>query len=164
MGKPWFKPQKSFRRLQRGQASTYFQAWLVFATITVVAAGLQVNLPLPLVLPYWLSAIGWVLLPAAIALIVGSQYHIVKAQRRNWSRTPMITRGVYSFLRNPMCLGFVFFYFGLGLVQDLAWFFIAGLVALVTIRFLVLEREEAGQLAQYGDEFISYKEQVPPGV
>ena len=61
VGKSWFKPQKSFRRLQRGQASTYFQAWLVFATFTVVAAGLQVNLPLPLTLPYWLSATGWVL-------------------------------------------------------------------------------------------------------
>jgi len=71
-----------------------------------------------------------------------------------------MTRGPYSFSRNPQYVGFVILYSGIILVTDSYYALITGL-AFILLVLLTPFSEEPWLEEQYGEEYISYKERVP---
>lgn len=72
----------------------------------------------------------------------------------------LVTRGPYSFSRNPQYVGFVILYSGLILVTDSYYALVTGL-AFILLVLLTPFSEEPWLEEQYGEEYLAYKERVP---
>lgn len=105
--------------------------------------------------------------PAPVMMAIGAAISIVGVLIRAWSsghirkNQTLAVSGPYAFTRNPLYLGS--FLMGVGFtVASGVWWLAAGFVVLFLGIYLPVMRVEAEDLTQiFGDEFGSYKENVP---
>ena len=67
------------------------------------------------------------------------------------------TKGIYSISRNPMYLGLLFVYSGVGLIKGNWWTFILIPLVIFVINQLVIIKEENYLERAFGKEFLDYK-------
>jgi protein-S-isoprenylcysteine O-methyltransferase Ste14 len=123
-------------------------------------------LPLPLTHPELIS-IGWTAGGALIAIGVA----IMAAGIRNFSRadTPvpsnqpvraLVTTGIHGRSRNPIYVGMLLLYAGVGLAARSPWILILALPLFIILRYGVVAREETYLERRFGDSYRDYKAHV----
>ena len=123
-------------------------------------------LPLPLTWPEtglvsWIAGGGAILLGAAI----------MAAGIRNFSRaaTPvpsnqpvraLVTTGIHGWSRNPIYVGMFLIYAGIAVAAHSTWVLVLALPLVLTLRYVVVAREEAYLERRFGDAYRNYKARV----
>ncbi len=72
----------------------------------------------------------------------------------------LITDGPYRFSRNPIYLGFIALYLGLGVFLNNLWIFVLGAPLTLTIQVVIASREEDYLEGKFGEEYRAYRERV----
>ena len=132
----------------------------------VLGFALDRLLPLPLVQPE-LTSIGW----AAGGALIASGIALMAAGIRNFSRadTPvpsnqavraLVTTGIHGWSRNPIYVGMLLLYAGIGVAARSPWSLILALPLFVILRYGVVAREEAYLERRFGDAYRDYKAHV----
>ncbi len=75
--------------------------------------------------------------------------------------TYLITRGPFAHVRNPLYLGNMLMYLGLGIMSDAFWLTVAAMVYFFWQYSLIVSIEEEYLLKTFKDEFIRYCAWVP---
>lgn len=100
-----------------------------------------------------------------ILVLLGNAYFIaaVVVMGRNWragfstqQNTKLVTRGIYSFSRNPAFLGFDLLYIGCGLAFPNLFHIGFGALAVTLFHFQILG-EEKFLADAFGEEYLNYK-------
>lgn len=123
-------------------------------------------LPLPLTHAE-LSAIGWTAGGALVAIGVA----IMAAGIRNFARadTPvpsnqpvraLVTTGIHGWSRNPIYVGMLLLYAGIGIAARSPWILTLALPLFVILRYGVVAREEAYLERRFGETYRDYKAHV----
>src|SRR5687767_15833965 len=139
---------------------------LLFLAALVLGFALDRLLPLPLTHPE-LTSIGWTAGGALIALGVA----IMAAGIRNFSRadTPvpsnqavraLVTTGIHGWSRNPIYVGMLLLYAGIGIAARSPWVLILALPLIIILRYGVIAREETYLESRFGDAYRDYKARV----
>lgn len=140
---------------------------ILFVPATLLA-GLILDRLLPL--PFAVSINGgfrW--LAAAILILTGVA--LFAAGVRNFSRadTPLptnqparmlVTTGIHRRTRNPVYLGFLLIYVGIGVAAQSPWSLLLALPLALVIHYGVVMREEAYLERRFGDAYRDYKGRV----
>lgn len=140
-----------------------WQYWLFVAIDTVTSIGtpvlglvdrgsLGMSSPTLLGVGSTLIVLGGLLVAWAVRTLSLRQSYGLKGE--------LVTRGPYSFSRNPQYVGFTILYSGIILVTDSYYALVTGL-AFILLVLLTPFSEEPWLEGQYGEEYISYKEGVP---
>jgi protein-S-isoprenylcysteine O-methyltransferase Ste14 len=126
---------------------------------------LRLPFPVPRTgLAHWISAIN-----AAVLIVMGIA--AFAAGIRNFSRaaTPvqgtrptqaLVTAGIHGWSRNPIYLGMLLVYGGIGLVVRSPWILILTVPLAITIHYGVVAREETYLERRFGDAYREYKGRV----
>lgn len=93
---------------------------------------------------------------AGVATVIGHRTTMVPHR----PVTKLITSGIYRFTRNPMYTGLALMVAGGGLVAGTWWPLLLLLLALLAVRWVVIEPEEAYLAATYGSAYADYKSRV----
>lgn len=128
----------------------------------LIGLALDRLLPLPLALP----ALPW----AAGALVVIG-LAIMAAAIRNFSRaaTPvpcnqpvraLVTNGIHGWSRNPIYVGMLLIYAGIGIAARSPWVLVLALPVMLVVRYGVVAREESYLEQRFGDAYRDYKARV----
>jgi len=72
----------------------------------------------------------------------------------------IVKHGMYRYSRNPLYLGLLLCYVGLGFGIDLPWLLILALPTMILTHWLLIRPEERYLLQRFGREFVQYKETV----
>jgi protein-S-isoprenylcysteine O-methyltransferase Ste14 len=139
---------------------------LLYLGCLILGLVLDLLLPLPLTLPEaglirWTVGGGLILIGAAI----------VAACARNFARaaTPvpsnqpvraLVTTGLHGWSRNPIYIGMLLIYAGIGIAAASPWTLVLLLPLAVGIRYWVVAREEAYLERRFGDAYRDYKARV----
>jgi protein-S-isoprenylcysteine O-methyltransferase Ste14 len=123
-------------------------------------------LPLPLSLPEsaavrWTAGAGLMLL--GIAIMVAGARNFSRAGTPVPSNQPvraLVTGGIHGFSRNPIYIGMLLIYAGIGLAARSPWILILMLPLAVILRYGVVAREEAYLERRYGEAYRDYKARV----
>jgi protein-S-isoprenylcysteine O-methyltransferase Ste14 len=75
--------------------------------------------------------------------------------------TALVIEGPYRFTRNPIYIGFILIYFGLGLILTSLWVLALLIPVLLILQRGVVEREEAYLERQFGEDYRKYQARVP---
>jgi len=137
-----------------------------FPAAILVGLALDRLLPLPLAIPE-ADGVPWI--AAGSLILIGLV--LFAAGVRNFSRasTPLptnrparvlVTTGIYRWTRNPIYLGFLLAYGGIGVAALSPWILILTLPLAVTVRYGVVAREEAYLERRFGDAYRDYRRRV----
>ena len=72
----------------------------------------------------------------------------------------LITEGPYSFSRNPIYLGYMCLFLGLGIFLNNLWIFVLGAPLLATVQVAIIAREEDYLTEKFGEEYGEYCQSV----
>ncbi len=72
----------------------------------------------------------------------------------------LITDGPYRFSRNPIYLGFMCLYLGLGIFLNNLWIFVLGAPLFITVQAVIVAREEDYLAGKFGEEYSDYCQSV----
>jgi protein-S-isoprenylcysteine O-methyltransferase Ste14 len=139
---------------------------IVFVVAIMVSVVLNVFWPLPWIgrpLSDFLFAIGLVLAVVSIVLVIAAIQTLRRANttfEAHKRADHLVTRGPFSFSRNPIYLSNTAMMIGLGFIFSIGWFVVVGLVAAWITQKLAIEPEEAHLEARFGKAFRDYKKQV----
>ena len=110
-----------------------------------------------------LSAIGWLMIAAFVALNIST----IRAMRRAGTTVRpdrgtdhLVTDGPFSFTRNPLYLAGTLLVLGIGLVSGIVWFLLLAVLAAFAVQKLAIEREERHLQARFGRTYVDYAERV----
>jgi protein-S-isoprenylcysteine O-methyltransferase Ste14 len=139
-----------------------------FLYLACLLLGLALDrvLPLPLMLPE-AALIRWTVGGGLILIGVA----IVAAGVRNFSRaaTPvpsnqpvraLVTTGIHGWSRNPIYVGMLLLYAGIGIAERGPWVLILALPLVIILRYGVVAREETYLERRFGDAYRDYKARV----
>jgi protein-S-isoprenylcysteine O-methyltransferase Ste14 len=123
-------------------------------------------LPLPLDLPetalmQWMPGGGLILLGVAIfAAGVRNFSHAATPVPSSQPVRALVTAGVHGWSRNPIYVGMFLLYAGIGIAARSPWVLILALPLAITMRYVVVAREEAYLERRFGDAYRDYKARV----
>jgi protein-S-isoprenylcysteine O-methyltransferase Ste14 len=149
-----------------GTAGVVGRPILFFPAAILVGLVLDRLLPLPFVIPE-ADGVPWIVDGSLI--LIGLAFFA--AGVRNFSRaaTPLptnqparvlVTTGIYRWTRNPIYLGFLVVYGGIGVATQSPWVLILALPLAITVRYGVVAREEAYLERRFGNAYLDYKRRV----
>src|SRR5688572_19489657 len=139
---------------------------LLYLACLVLGLGLDQLLPLPLTIPEvtlicWTAGGGLILIGVAI----------MAAGARNFSRaaTPvpsnqpvraLVTTGIHGRSRNPIYVGMLLLYAGIGIAARSPWVLVLALPLVIILRYGVVAREETYLERRFGEAYRDYKARV----
>jgi protein-S-isoprenylcysteine O-methyltransferase Ste14 len=139
---------------------------LLYLACLLLGLALDRALPLPLDLPEaalfrWTVGGGLILIGIAI----------LGAGARNFSRTAtpvpsnqpvraLVTTGIHGLSRNPIYIGMLLLYAGIGIAARSPWVLILALPLVIILHFGVVAREETYLEQRFGDAYRAYKARV----
>jgi protein-S-isoprenylcysteine O-methyltransferase Ste14 len=149
-----------------GTAGVVGRPILFFPAAILVGLVLDRLLPVPFAIP---GANGMLWIVGGCLIVIGLA--LFAAGVRNFSRaaTPLptnqparvlVTTGIYRWTRNPIYLGFLLMYGGIGVAAQSPWILILTLPIAITVRYGVVAREEAYLERRFGDSYRDYKARV----
>ena len=77
-----------------------------------------------------------------------------------WPPAALVTWGPFRFSRNPMYVGFVLFYTGVGLLLNSLWIVLLAAVFVAGLTQVIIVRDERLLEKQFGDEYRTYQARV----
>lgn len=110
-----------------------------------------------------LFAVGILLVVAALAIDVSAIRQMKRAKTTvmpHKASDHLVTKGAFSFTRNPIYLANTLLMFGIGLIAGILWFIPLGLVAALATTKLAIEREEKHLAQRFGKRFHDYAKTV----
>ena len=126
---------------------------------------LRLPFPVPRVgLAHWVSAIN-----AAVLIVLGIAAFAAGIRSFSRAATPvqgtrpaqaLVTTGIHGWSRNPIYLGMLLVYGGIGLVVRSPWILILIVPLAITIHYGVVAREETYLERRFGDAYREYKARV----
>lgn len=128
----------------------------------VAAVTLEWLLPLQILpppFPFWMTAIGALLVLASLAVAGSGARTFAKSGTNIDVRQPtlkVVETGPYRFIRNPMYLGMVGAQFGLAFAFSLDWALIGGVALWAVLHYGVVLREEAYLTAKFGETYTAF--------
>lgn len=138
--------------------------------IYIAAAALAVLLhwlyPLPWVpAPFdeFLFAVGWLVVAGAVAMDIAAMRAMRRANTTimpNRGSDHLVTRGPFSFTRNPIYVGNTMVMIGIGLIAGIVWFIVLAPLAAYATTKLAIEREEKHLDARFGKKYRDYRKKV----
>jgi protein-S-isoprenylcysteine O-methyltransferase Ste14 len=72
----------------------------------------------------------------------------------------LVTTGIYGWSRNPIYVGMLLIYVGIGIAVRSPWILVLALPLAIIIRYGVIAREESYLERRFGDAFRNYKARV----
>ena len=152
-----------------GTAGVIARPPLLFLAALLLGFVVDHLLPLPFPVPriglaHWISAF-----TAGSLILIGLA--LTAAGIRNFSRagTPvptneptraLVTTGIHSWTRNPIYLGLLAVYVGIGIAVRSPWILILTVPLAIAIRYGVVAREEAYLERRFGDAYRDYRVRV----
>ena len=123
-------------------------------------------LPPPFSLPetallFWTA--GGVLIVLGVAIFAAGVRNFFRAATPVPSSRPvraLVTTGVHGWTRNPIYVGMVLLYVGIGIAARSPWVLILTLPLVLILHFGVVAREEAYLERRFGDAYRDYKARV----
>jgi protein-S-isoprenylcysteine O-methyltransferase Ste14 len=147
-------------------ASVITRPPLIYLACLLLGLALDRVLPLPLAFPEvtlfsWTAGGGLILIGVVI----------VAAGIRNFSRaaTPvpsnqpvraLVTTGIHGWSRNPIYVGMLLLYVGIGIAVRSPWVLVLALPLVIILRYGVVAREETYLERRFGDAFRDYRARV----
>ena len=127
--------------------------------------GLVLGGILQMVFPWTIFQVRWIGYALGLPLIgigIGlSAWSVLEAgNTKIESPTRLLTRGPYSYSRNPMYVGWGSIYLGVALVLNSVWMIALYPFVLVSNHFLDIRKEERFLSEQFGDEYLDYQARV----
>lgn len=110
-----------------------------------------------------LFAVGILMIGATIAIDISAMRELKRAKTTvmpNKAAEHLVTRGAFSFSRNPIYLANTMLVIGIGFVTGIAWFLPLGLLAAFATQKLAIEREEKHLAQRFGKRFHDYARTV----
>lgn len=139
---------------------------IIFLAAIAVSVSLNAFYPLPWFaqpLSGILSAIGWLMIAAFVALNISAIRVMRRAGttvRPDRGTDHLVTEGPFSFTRNPLYLAGTILVLGIGLVSGIVWFLLLAVLAAFAVQKLAIEREERHLQARFGKTYVDYAERV----
>lgn len=137
---------------------------ILYAVVLVAGGALHYALPIPALLsPPLCTIIG---LPV---LLAGLAFGVAALMRFRADRTPfdptaaataLATGGIYRFSRNPMYLGAILAFAGLGIWLKTSWLIVLMPVLAIALLVLAITREEAYLERRFGADYRAYRDRV----
>ena len=123
-------------------------------------------LPVPFPVPgidliRWLMASSLILI--GLALFAAAVRNFLRAETplpTNQPTRALVTTGIHGWTRNPIYLGMLLVYGGVGIAARSPWILILTLPLAIAIRYGVVAREEAYLEQRFGDAYREYKARV----
>ncbi|HDR50510.1 MAG TPA: isoprenylcysteine carboxylmethyltransferase family protein [Mariniphaga anaerophila] len=109
-----------------------------------------------------LKILGAVVLVAALIVLMLALLHFHDSLRFGLdekNQGQLITRGIFSFSRNPFFLSIILYFSGLALLHPSLFFILMALLTVTSIHFFIL-KEEKFLLKFYGEAYRKYKKKV----
>lgn len=140
---------------------------ILFVPATLVAGLiLDYGVPLPFALPEsggfrWLAA-GFLIL-TGVALFAAGVRNFSKAETPLPTNQParvLVTTGIHRWTRNPVYLGFLLIYVGIGVAAHSPWALLLAPPLALVIHYGVVIREEAYLERRFGGTYREYKKRV----
>jgi len=135
---------------------------VVFGIPFLAAIVLQwvVSIPFPREIPMPIIKLaGLILIAAGVSLVVLARREFTRFGQPTdpgLATSKIITTGVFSFSRNPLYLGGVFFLAGISLVFNLPWGLILLIPSIIACHFILIAPEERYLHARFGEEYQAY--------
>ena len=146
--------------------STLKRPPLLFLAALVLGFALDRLLPLPLTHPQ-LTSIGWTaggaLIAIGIAIMAAGIRNFAHADTPVPSNQPvraLVTNGIHGWSRNPIYVGMLLVYAGIGIAARSPWILILALPLFAILRYGVVAREEAYLEGRFGETYRAYKANV----
>jgi protein-S-isoprenylcysteine O-methyltransferase Ste14 len=138
----------------------------LYLACLVLGFGLDRLTPLPLdfrehALLCWIAGGGLILLGVAI-LATGAR-NFVRADTPVPSNQPvraLVTAGIHGWSRNPMYVGMLLLYAGIGIAARSPWVLVLALPLFIILRYGIVAREEGYLERRFGDAYREYKARV----
>ena len=136
---------------------------LIYLGFLLLGLGLDRLWPVAVLPEAVLSPLGWVLIGLGLLVAVaavrrfkaaGTSFHTHKPA------TAIISDGPYGVSRNPIYLGLIAIYLGVGVMADAGWVAVLLGPLLLVMHFGVITREERYLERKFGDEYLRYKAAV----
>lgn len=109
----------------------------------------------------WLIAAALIVI--AVSLVAAAMTGFSSAGTAVQTRRPstaLVTTGVYSFVRNPIYVGFFLIQIGIAIAAGWDWLLLFALVFLGVIHWGVVRREERYLTGKFGEEYTAYVARV----
>lgn len=106
---------------------------------------------------------GWVLLSAGILIVAPALWKFIVSRNTVVTMKPahsLQTTGIYAFTRNPMYLGLLLLYSGIGVSKGNWWTFIVIPLLIIAVQLYVIRKEENYLQRAFGNEYLRYKKKV----
>jgi protein-S-isoprenylcysteine O-methyltransferase Ste14 len=157
-------PDNTGDRAREARPNTWPWPPILYVVTPLLAYGLHWFWPLAAVAAAPIDRfLGWPLFVLGICfgLVAIIRFRIVGTAIDPTARAKALaTGGIYQFSRNPMYLGVVIAYFGLGLALAWSWLIVLDLILPFVLTKLAIEREEAYLELRFGDAYRAYKAKV----
>jgi protein-S-isoprenylcysteine O-methyltransferase Ste14 len=139
---------------------------LLFLGCLVIGIVLDRLLPLPFSLPQgalirWLA--GGVLIVLGVAIFAAGVRNFSRAATPVPSTLPvqaLVTTGIHGWSRNPIYVGMVLIYVGIGTAALSPWILVLVVPIAILMRYGVVAREEAYLERRFGDAYRAYRVRV----
>jgi protein-S-isoprenylcysteine O-methyltransferase Ste14 len=154
------------RATEEGTAGVIARPPLLILGALVLGAVADRVLPLPYPAPgpgLVHGVAGGVLAVIGVALAAAAIRGFVRAKTPVPTTEPtraLVTTGIHGRTRNPIYLGLLLAYFGIGIAARSPWILLLAVPLAVTIRYGVVAREEAYLERRFGDAYRHYKARV----
>lgn len=106
---------------------------------------------------------GWILLVAGIVIVVPALWKFIASKNTVVTVKPassLQTTGIYAITRNPMYLGLLLLYCGVGVFKGNGWTFIVIPLLIATVQLYIIRKEERYLQRAFGNEYLQYKRKV----
>jgi protein-S-isoprenylcysteine O-methyltransferase Ste14 len=116
------------------------------------------------VLPKGLArGLGVALTATSLVVVISAFRELRKARTPIDVREPttaVVTTGIYAYTRNPIYLGLMLMYLGIGSLRNSRWHWLLALPTAVVLQVGVIAREEGYLERKFGAEYLEYKNRV----
>lgn len=139
---------------------------LLYLAGLLLGLALDRALPLPFDLPgtaltQWMAGGGLIVVGLAIlAAGVGNFSRAATPVPSNQPVRALVTTGMHGWSRNPIYVGMLLLYAGIGIAARSPWVLVLALPLVIILRYGVVAREEAYLERCFGDAYRDYKARV----
>jgi protein-S-isoprenylcysteine O-methyltransferase Ste14 len=144
-------------------ASVKFPPPIVFLLFTLLAYGFHYLHPIEISSMPNLLTIGAFITILGFVIIFIATHSFKRAQTNiePWKPTVrIISSGIFAYSRNPIYVAFCIITVGIGLILNSFWVVSSFIPSIIVIFFIAIKREEVYLENKFGQEYLSYKENV----